>query len=253
MLSRAEPNNQGNNMTKATRFLYGLALILASINAGHAAIIWDQSPAGIGGAATPPSGFCCYQNVATGQNFADRVSFTTAQTVTGMDIYTDLSHAAAVVGAGAVIRIRTPLFNTPPIEFNETINIKDTEGVGGAPATTRRLHVDFTLPVLLLPSTTYFFGMSGDGIDLGQLTLAGGFGPLIDNVTHQYGGTVAAGDLGGADMAFRLHSSPIAAIPEPSTYALMLAGLGLVGWAARRRRAGPHAKCGGFPALPAGA
>jgi len=27
----------------------------------------------------------------------------------------------------------------------------------------------------------------------------------------------------------------IAAIPEPSTYALMLAGLGLVGWASRRR------------------
>ncbi len=30
---------------------------------------------------------------------------------------------------------------------------------------------------------------------------------------------------------------PIPAIPEPETYALMLAGLGLVGWAARRRKA----------------
>jgi hypothetical protein len=32
-------------------------------------------------------------------------------------------------------------------------------------------------------------------------------------------------------------SIPIAAVPEPETYALMLTGLGLLGWAARRRRA----------------
>lgn len=32
--------------------------------------------------------------------------------------------------------------------------------------------------------------------------------------------------------------SAIAAVPEPETYAMMLAGLGLVGFAARRRRQG---------------
>jgi hypothetical protein len=31
----------------------------------------------------------------------------------------------------------------------------------------------------------------------------------------------------------------VAAIPEPETYALLLAGLGLLGFAARRRRACP--------------
>lgn len=41
-------------------------------------------------------------------------------------------------------------------------------------------------------------------------------------------GTVTTGG-GGID--------PTPAIPEPETYALMLAGLGLVGWAARRRKA----------------
>ena len=30
--------------------------------------------------------------------------------------------------------------------------------------------------------------------------------------------------------------APVAAIPEPSTYALMLAGLGLVGWMGHRRK-----------------
>ena len=32
-------------------------------------------------------------------------------------------------------------------------------------------------------------------------------------------------------------TNPVPAIPEPSTYALMLAGLGVVGFMARRRRA----------------
>lgn len=38
-------------------------------------------------------------------------------------------------------------------------------------------------------------------------------------------------DLGAANLSFT------AAVPEPQTYALMLGGLGLVGWMARRRKA----------------
>jgi hypothetical protein len=40
--------------------------------------------------------------------------------------------------------------------------------------------------------------------------------------------------MASLDGAGNLH---VAAIPEPETYALMLAGLGLVGWMARRRKA----------------
>ncbi|WP_086146580.1 PEP-CTERM sorting domain-containing protein [Janthinobacterium sp. GW458P] len=36
-------------------------------------------------------------------------------------------------------------------------------------------------------------------------------------------------------------ASPVAAVPEPETYAMMLAGLGLVGFMARRRKAGQQA------------
>jgi PEP-CTERM motif/CHRD domain len=40
-------------------------------------------------------------------------------------------------------------------------------------------------------------------------------------------GTYAAGEIRGF----------LPAVPEPGTYALMLAGVGVLGWAARRRRA----------------
>jgi hypothetical protein len=40
--------------------------------------------------------------------------------------------------------------------------------------------------------------------------------------------------LGGKTYAL-LNGGSLAPVPEPETWALMLAGLGLVGWAARRR------------------
>ena len=43
-------------------------------------------------------------------------------------------------------------------------------------------------------------------------------------------------DLNGASKGFDLDAVSISAVPEPETYAMMLAGLGIVGWMARRRR-----------------
>ena len=49
--------------------------------------------------------------------------------------------------------------------------------------------------------------------------------------------------FGGGDLDFNDHLfsftniRAVNAVPEPETYALMLAGLGVVGWAARRRKA----------------
>jgi hypothetical protein len=46
----------------------------------------------------------------------------------------------------------------------------------------------------------------------------------------------AGGDVGNGHGS--LLSQTIPAIPEPETYAMMLAGLGLLGFVARRRRQG---------------
>ena len=61
----------------------------------------------------------------------------------------------------------------------------------------------------------------------------------IDKLTFSsFGGTLHAGYTGSGnhftmdDMTF----SPVAAVPEPSTYAMMFVGLGLVGLMARRRK-----------------
>lgn len=43
-------------------------------------------------------------------------------------------------------------------------------------------------------------------------------------------------DLNGASKGFDLDAISITPVPEPETYAMMLAGLGIVGWMARRRR-----------------
>ena len=43
-------------------------------------------------------------------------------------------------------------------------------------------------------------------------------------------------DENGASKGFDLDAVAITAVPEPSTYALMLAGLGVIGWLGRRRQ-----------------
>lgn len=68
-------------------------------------------------------------------------------------------------------------------------------------------------------------GATGDGLNSFSrvLTMTGSVGQTISSITFK-----------SSNIAFEVAAAPI---PEPETYALMLAGLGAVGFMARRRRA----------------
>ena len=59
---------------------------------------------------------------------------------------------------------------------------------------------------------------------------------ISDGNIGNFGNFGNFGDNGGA-YRIEVYQLSVGAVPEPTTYALMLGGLGLLGWAARRRRA----------------
>lgn len=74
----------------------------------------------------------------------------------------------------------------------------------------------------------YTFGLSSQATNTAGNNAAARFGALTDAFGNGATATVYLGD----DGAYRLQ---IAVVPEPETYAMLLAGLGLIGFAARRR------------------
>ena len=76
-------------------------------------------------------------------------------------------------------------------------------------------------------------GLYGDGI--AKFNWSGVYG---DTYTLDYTATVPSGGFAGTQYALHLTGTVMAAapVPEASTYGMMLAGLGLVGFAVRRRK-----------------
>lgn len=71
----------------------------------------------------------------------------------------------------------------------------------------------------------------------GDFSFAADVSALTPLTLRVFGAVTAAdGNLGGAGAYNVAITAAVAAIPEPQTYALLLAGLGVIGFAARRRR-----------------
>jgi hypothetical protein len=81
---------------------------------------------------------------------------------------------------------------------------------------------------------------SGLGFDMSLLVPTASFAGLAANsrivFAVQYGGDDSVVPGSGASDGFEEWSAVTAAVPEPETYALMLAGFGALGFVARRRR-----------------
>jgi len=203
-----------------------IAIMASTATGANAAILVTQSPDAIG----LTSNFTA-TNTAQGQNFL--FGFTVgATTLTGVDIYSDyISRGFNVaVGQPVIVKLTGDLGGLPDfaniVSYTTTISAIDSAMSTANPAV-QRYHADFSQAVA---AGTYWIGLGGNNNEIGLAQQAAGTGQaawLLNgnspgfNSGHSY--TAAFNVYGGA-------------VPEPASWALMIAGFGMVGVAARRSR-----------------
>ncbi|MFG6442721.1 FxDxF family PEP-CTERM protein [Roseateles sp. LKC17W] len=116
-----------------------------------------------------------------------------------------------------------------------SLDLPTASFTGDVPLTAFRLTVGAQTYTLAGTAPSVYF-------DNGQFTglqylWTGSDGASLNVTTGFIGAFEGTLDYTAADQKFATGSFTISAVPEPESYALMLGGLGLVGWMARRRKA----------------
>jgi hypothetical protein len=212
--------------------LAGLALAMsASLScAAHAdTVVWDQ------GLSTGTPGSISWQNQTDAQNFADSVEFSSDTVVNGYTYYTNWDLSRDTWAGAFHLKILADNGGTPGnVISSQDLAFRSIASDGNGIS---ELHFAFA-PQTFAAGTTYWVGLSGNGFEAAQISLGGlqGIAPH-DGKMAQFEGHNFAFMAGVGDQAFQLTYS-VSAVPEPGSLALMLAGLGCLGFVARRRARG---------------
>lgn len=215
-------------VTRAAGVLAAVVAVCAGSPPAKAAFIVNYSPG-----ATGASTFGSFLNLSTSQNFAERILFNSAATITAMDIYT--ASFQGPVGTSVTIRLWADNAGSPGTlitSFTETISVRDSDGNGGN-SQIARIRATFTNALNLSANTQYWIGMSGTSTDIGLFTLTGPNAP--DNARSAiFTGTTFGSTNNTGDMAFRLEGTLGGVVAAPAPAGAVLFGIGLVGLAGSR-------------------
>ena len=184
----------------------------------NAEIVFSQQPTGyFATAINQPDG-------PNPQNFLSQFSLGASTNINGFDLRSLMPAGPVSIGQAVTIKIRSSVAGNPAAtnlySFTTTISS----------ITNNYLHADFSN--ILLGSGTYFIGMSGLGYNIGQDLFSDSSIP--NKLVLLQGDAIPVRN--GFVSAFRVYGdAPIAAVPEPATWAMIIAGFGLVGGTMRRR------------------
>jgi hypothetical protein len=208
------------------------ATVLVIATAANADILIDQSPDVVGGAIQST-----WINQAASQNFLVQFTLSQAADITGFDIY---SSYPVTSGTSGTLKIREDSSGLPNstnlLSVTSSISVDQVGATLPAYAGDNRLHVDLSSPELLAAGT-YWIGLSGTSTEIGWTSLT--TGPLGPSDQVLLGGdTVEGHPTNIYDLSFRIEGTLAGAVPEPSTWAMMIIGFCGVGFMAYRRKGG---------------
>ncbi|CAN5462199.1 hypothetical protein BH11PSE9_BH11PSE9_22720 [soil metagenome] len=210
-----------HSLIRTTLASAALLAFNCAATAASGAVVWDQGPAT--GLTTGS-----FVNETDGQNFADAVRFDADTVVTGLNFFTGERLAAHSGAYDFRIKFLADAANAPGALMMST----DVGFVSSAFDVTPDINeYRFTFaPVTLRAATTYWVGVSGIGFDAGQAAVAA---PGDGQMAQFAGGTLQYQAVPVGDQMFQLTS----AVPEPQTYALLLAGVALIVSVTRKKNA----------------
>jgi hypothetical protein len=215
-------------MTRFGTAALAAASILAVATGASAGVLIDHGPSGT------------YQgtwvNTAGTQNFLVQIQLDHPTTINGFGVYTGTAFGS--VGQAVELKIRPDVSGSPDYDAADQLSfysVLDSLTAVSVSTGEVNLAVAHFTPIDLDPGL-YWIGMSGFS-ELGWASFDDG-GPIAPAYQYSmYGDVIWPYPPQTYDLAYQVLSDATPGVPEPATWAMMIAGFGMAGGALRRRRA----------------